>query len=168
MQAHIRTMNIGITGHQKLEDSSLWGWADTEIDELFSKNTQSLIGISSLAIGADQLFANSVLRNSGSLWVIIPFNGYELKFSEGTHREEYFRLLNRASQVEVLEWIESDELSYFNAGKRLVDLSDILFAVWNNKPAAGLGGTGDVVKYAIDSNKKVFHLNPITQTVNEK
>lgn len=161
-------MNIGITGHQKLEDSALWSWVDTKIDELLSQNTQSLVGLSSLAVGADQLFADSVLRNGGSLHAIIPFDGYELKFSEGTHREEYFRLLKRASQVEVLKWKESDELSYFNAGKKLVDLSDILFAVWNNKPAVGLGGTGDVVKYAINSNKKVFHLNPITQTVTEK
>jgi len=161
-------MNIGITGHQKLEDSSLWDWVNTEIDKLLSKETEPLVGLSSLAIGADQLFAKSILRSGGSLHAIIPFDGYELKFSEGIHREEYFRLLNQATQVEILEWKESDELSYFNAGKRIVDLSDILFAVWNNKPAAGLGGTGDVVKYAIDLDKKVFHLNPITQTVVEK
>lgn len=161
-------MNIGITGHQKLDDSSLWDWVNNEIDKFFSRGTEPLVGLSSLAIGADQLFAESILRNDGSLHAIIPFDGYELKFSEGTHRNEYFRLLKKASQVEVLEWKESDELSYFNAGKKLVDLSDILFAVWNNKPAVGLGGTGDVVKYAIELNKKVFHLNPLTKTVAEK
>jgi hypothetical protein len=108
------------------------------------------------------------LKNGGSLHAIIPFDGYELKFSEGAHREEYFRLLNKASQIVILEKKDSDEVSYFNAGKRLVDLSDVLFAVWDGKPAAGLGGTGDVVKYTIQTNKKVFHLNPITQTLIEK
>jgi hypothetical protein len=168
MKARIKAMNIGITGHQKLKDSSLWSWVDIKFDELLSQNTQSLVGLSSLAIGADQLFAKSVLKNGGSLYAIIPFEDYELKFSEGTHREGYIRLLSKASQIEVLERKESDEISYFNAGKKLVDLSDVLFAVWDGKPAAGLGGTGDVVEYAIQTNKKIFHLNPIIQNVIEK
>ncbi len=161
-------MNIGITGHQKLKEPSLWSWVEVGIDDFLSRNNKSLVGLSSLAVGADQIFAQSVMKNGGSLYAIIPFDGYDLRFTEETHREEYFHLLNQASQVEVLERIQSDEESYFNAGKKVVDLSDVLLAVWDGKPAAGRGGTGDVVEYAVRTSKKVFHLNPLTQNVSEK
>lgn len=161
-------MNVGITGHQKLKDLSLWKWVTAEINELLSQNSSSLAGFTSLAIGADQIFAEAVLKHGGNLHVIIPFEGYELKFSKGTHREEYFHLINRASSVETLDRKESDEASYFAAGKKIADLSTLLFAVWDGNPAAGLGGTGDVVQYAVQMNKKVIHLNPVTQTVMER
>jgi hypothetical protein len=96
-------------------------------------------------------------------WVHTFFAGYERTFSEGQDREEYDRLLKSASQTEILEKNGSDEQAYFDAGKRMVDLSELLVAVWDGKPAAGLGGTGDVMQYAIRSKKRAIHLNPITR-----
>jgi hypothetical protein len=39
--------------------------------------------------------------------------------------------------------------------------------VWDGQPAAGLGGTGDVVKYACLCGKPLIHLNPVSRTVNK-
>lgn len=158
-------MRVGITGHRRLKDPDGWGWVRAEVDSLLASLQTPLTGITSLAVGADQLFAHAVLKFGGSLEVVIPFAGYELTFSEGGERKEYLRLLQRASKKEVLEKSGSDEDSYLASGKRMVDLSELLIAVWDSMPAVGKGGTGDVVGYAAQQRKKIIHLNPITREV---
>ena len=160
-------MKIGITGHQRLKEPARWGWVQQELDRLLSSLTPPLIGITSLAVGSDQLFANAVLRRGGSLEIVVPFAGYELTFSEERDREEYIRLLQHASKKEVLVKSGSDEEAYLASGKRMVDQSELLIAVWDGMPAVGLGGTGDVVSYAVQQRKRTIHLNPITQEVVE-
>lgn len=160
-------MRIGITGHQRLKERAGWQWVSSQLDGLLNELGRPLIGVTSLAVGADQLFANAILRHGGSLEAIIPFAGYENTFSERKDREEYERLLTSASKVEILEKHGSDEEAYLAAGKRMIELSDILIAVWDGKPAAGLGGTGDAVNYALQRRKKTVHLNPITHQVTE-
>lgn len=160
-------MRIGITGHQRLREPAGWNWVKRELDGLLASSASPLVGITSLAVGADQLFADAVLEHRGSLEVVIPFAGYEFAFSSGREREEYARLLQRALRKEVLEKHGSDEEAYFASGKRMVDQSDLLIAVWDGLPASGLGGTGDVVSYAMQQGKRIIHLNPITQEVAE-
>lgn len=152
-------MKIGITGHQELNDPV---WVKREILRVLYSQDLPLTGVTSLAVGADQLFAQAVLDCAGTLQVIIPFEGYIDSFT-ADGRQEYERLLSKASVVEVLSAAGSHEESYFCAGKRLVDVSDFLVAVWNGKPAAGLGGTGDVVNYAKCQKKCYIHINPITR-----
>jgi uncharacterized phage-like protein YoqJ len=160
-------MKIGITGHQKLEDPTNWNWVKLEFDKIFAQCPKLFTGVTSLAIGADQLFAEAVLEHGGSLAVIIPFDEYEFKFSEGDDRHKYHQILNKATTVNILPRMASDEESYFEAGKKIVDTVDFLVAVWDGKPSRGLGGTADVVKYAKQSHKRVVHLNPIICKVDE-
>jgi len=102
------------------------------------------------------VFADAVLQRGGSIEAIIPFEGYELKFDKGRARDAYRRLLDRAAKVETLRENGTEEEAYFNAGKRLVDLSDQMIAVWDGQPSAGLGGTADVVSYARDRRKPIY------------
>jgi hypothetical protein len=158
-------MKIGITGHQRLPQLSDWDWVNIEMHRVLEALDPPLIGISSLAAGADQLFAEVVLERGGRLEVVIPFEGYENTFTQPEDRETYLSLLASASDVEVLDKFGSEEEAYLTAGERLVDGSDSLLAVWNGQPAAGLGGTADVVQYARDNQKKIIHLNPLTREV---
>jgi hypothetical protein len=160
-------MNIGITGHQRLADASSWRWIRTELDEILSQIPRPLVGITSLAIGADQMFAESVLGHDGTLYIVIPFHGYAMKFVEEQERNNYHRLLNMASKVEVLQKQESDERGYYEAGKRVADLADLQIAIWDGKPAGGLGGTADIVEYVRGTGKRLLHVNPISRTVTE-
>jgi len=155
-------MRVGITGHQRLGDSKQW--VQQEVCQLLVALPAPLIGISSLAAGADQLFANAILKQRGLLEVVIPFAGYESTFSEDRDREEFHRLLKLSVRFETLERHGTDEEAYFAAGKKLIDVSDLVVAVWDGKPAAGLGGTGDVVKYASQQWKRIVHLNPNDRT----
>jgi hypothetical protein len=161
-------MKIGVTGHQKLENPADWDWVKEEINKVLIGIAPPITGISSLAIGADQLFANAVLQHHGSLEVIIPFPEYEETFEAEPDRESYKQLLAAASKVEVLERKGSDEECYLKAGKKVIDEANLLVAVWNGKPAAGLGGTGDAVSYALQKQRKVIHLNPITHKLIER
>lgn len=160
-------MRIGVTGHQRLNEPANWEWVKREIARFLSSLSSPLVCVTSLAVGADQLFANAVLQHDGALEVVLPFPEYESTFTEARDRQEYARLLKRASKIEVLEKHGSDEDAYFASGKRVVDTSDLIIAVWDGKPAAGRGGTGDVVNYAIQQRKRVIHLNPTTQKLTE-
>lgn len=155
-------MNIGITGHQDLSNGE---WVKQEIDKILRAHS-SVVGFSSLAVGADQLFAQSVIDCDGELNVILPMKNYEAKFKED-ERAEYERLLTKAISTQVMPPTSSDEESYFSAGKRIVELCDLLIAVWDGKPAAGLGGTGDVVKYAEVHHKPFIQINPEERIVKE-
>lgn len=158
-------MRVGITGHQRLARPSGWDWVRGELVSFLSSDAGPLVGVSSLAIGADQIFADLVLRQGGSLEVVIPFTGYAEKFTTEGDLREYERLLSAASVVETLRGGGSDEEAYLEAGRVVVNSSDLLVTVWDGRPAAGPGGTADVVEYAARRKKKILHLNPLTQTV---
>jgi hypothetical protein len=158
---------IGITGHQRLPKLEEWIWVKAELILALSDFPQPVVGISSLAIGADQLFAEEVLNEGGTLETIIPFQSYPSTFHHN-QKAKFQHLRDMSSRVEVLPPAESDEKSYLLAGKRVVDLCDSLIAVWNGEPAQGLGGTADVVQYAFTKKKPVVHINPANRTVTQK
>lgn len=154
-------MKIGVTGHQELENSE---WVQQQLTLIICSQALPLVGITSLAVGADQLFAQAVLKCGGSLRIIVPTEDYWRKF-DADGLKEYQRLLMLASTIDVLPNGPSEENSYFDAGKLVVRLSDLLIAVWDGKPAVGLGGTGDVVEYAKSYGRRLFHINPMTKEV---
>jgi hypothetical protein len=160
-------MRLGITGHQRLAQPDDWLWVQDELDKFLLQAPAPLIGFTSLAMGADQRFAEAVLSHGGSFTAIIPFVGYELKFAEGEDREAYQRFLALAADVEVLKAPASNREAYFKAGKQVVNRSELLLAVWDGKPAAGLGGTGNVVAYARQCGRPVRHINPANRAVTE-
>jgi hypothetical protein len=158
-------MRLGITGHQRLKDASGWDWVRRQMNELVEPLPKPLIAVTSLAVGADQLFAEVVMQHGGSIEAIIPFDGYEESLTDGRGRSSYRRLLQAASLIEVL-WKEgSAEEAYMAAGRRVVDLCELLVAVWDGKPAAGLGGTADIVSYALQTRTSLIHLNPVSRFV---
>jgi len=159
-------MKIGITGHQRISDPSTWPWVRNAIVEQL-ENAESLTGISSLAIGADQLFAQCVLEASGTLIAIIPFPDYERTFKQSDEKQKYINLKNQAAKVQILPDISDDQQSYLDAGKLVIELCEVLLAVWDGKPAKGKGGTGDAVNFAISTGRLVVHINPDNCTIKE-
>lgn len=157
-------MRVGITGHQRLARPGGWGWVSTQIDLVLSQATNPLVGVTCLAIGADQLFAERVLYHGGALYVVVPFEGYDATFHSASDRDAYLRLLLAASYKKLLLGCGSAEESYMKAGKTVVEVSDLVVAVWDGEPAAGPGGTADIVGFAIERRKPLIHLNPVLET----
>jgi hypothetical protein len=147
---------LGFTGHQRLSREA-WSWAEGALRSLIHVLHPSK-GLSSLAVGTDQLFARVVLDLECDLVVVRPFPDYERTF-EASDLVEYRRLVANALEVVDLPWAGTDEQSYMNAGSWIVAHCDQLVAVWNGQQAAGLGGTGDVVTLARESGVRVWHLD---------
>lgn len=124
-------------------------------------------GITCLAIGADQLYAEILLQKGIPFTVIVPSRRYEETFA-GEDRERYFRFLSLAGQVVEMTYDEPGEIAFFAAGKEVVDRSEIMLAVWNGQKARGLGGTADIVKYALARKSIVIHINPITRVIKDR
>jgi hypothetical protein len=127
------------------------------IEEVLRGLAQPLVGVTALAAGADQVFAKTVLGMGGNLRVIVPSRRYEEAFSSQAAVASYKRLLARAQEVERLNFAEPSETAFLAAGRRVVDCSDVLVAVWDGEPARGSGGTADVVAYA-QRVPKVVHV----------
>jgi hypothetical protein len=114
-----------------------------------------LFGLCSLAVGADQIFAHVLLASGGHLHVIIPCRDYASTFGDEAAKREFECLLSTAHEVTELPFAEPSEEAFMAAGRTVADWCDQLFAVWDSQPAAGLGGTADVVSHAADDGKSV-------------
>jgi hypothetical protein len=122
-----------------------------------------LVGVTSLAIGTDQVFAALVLELGGAIHAVLPFAEIERTFAP--EDLPVYRELARHADLEILTTPGGDEDSYLAAGHRVVDLSDTLVAVWDGRPAKGKGGTGDIVAYTRKRGVPLIHMNPATRTV---
>jgi hypothetical protein len=158
-------MRVGITGHQRLEDPKAWPWVARVMRDELARVAPPLVGVTSLAVGADQLLARLVLEAGGTIHVVLPFADIERSFSP--EDVPAYRELVRQATVEVLDTHGTDEDAYLAAGQRVVEMSDIVLAVWNGKPAKGKGGTADVVACAIRRGVPLIHIDPISRTVRQ-
>lgn len=157
-------MKVGMTGHQQLGSDEIVTWL---IDCLESSISEYHIdaGITSLAIGADQLYAEVLKKHHIPYSVVIPSTGYEKTFSDTYILRRYQVLLNAAFDNISLPFNEPSETAFYEAGKKIVSLSDMMIAIWNGLPAKGLGGTGDIVAYALSTKKRILHINPISRAI---
>jgi hypothetical protein len=139
-------VRFGVTGHRILPLSIVecavrhWGRV--------LPTGAHLHGVSNLADGADQLFAAHVLAAGGTLEVVLPCERYAGSLIGEESRTRFEDLRRAAATVLTMPYPEPSEQAFLAAGQALVDRCDHLFAVWDGRPARGVGGTADVVAYA--------------------
>lgn len=104
------------------------------------------------------------MRRGGQIHAVIPFLGYERAFAP-QDVNEYRQILSKASSVEVLKTPGTDEEAFLAAGRRVVELAELMIAVWNGKPVKGKGGTADIVAYSIGRGIQLIHINPVDRTI---
>lgn len=155
-------MNLGFTGHQS-RPGLQWSWVRDQLVAVLQQLPGPCDAYSSLAVGADQLFAEEVLRAGHSLNAVIPYVTYEHTF-EPQDIARYRSLLAKSKEV-ALNLPFSGEKAFYEAGKWIVDHSDLMIAVWDGKPSQGFGGTGDIVAYAIDAGAPIVHINTTSRNV---
>jgi hypothetical protein len=153
---------IAVSGHRglpvptaRLVDAAL----RAELARWVARGDGNLVGITSLADGADQLFARAILDAGGALEVIIPAEQYRAGLPPACW-PEYDALLARAATVTQLGRVESDAEAHMDASEAMLKRADVLFAVWDGKPARGYGGTADVVAEARKEGLPVVVLWP--------
>jgi hypothetical protein len=139
---------VGCTGHQGFPSETA-ALVDREIREHLARYVDlELVGLTNLADGADQLFAQAVLDLGGALEVIVPAEQYRDGFPTEASKHGYDELFAHARRVDRLPFSESTPESHMAASEVIVDRCDVLLAVWDGEPSRGYGGTADVVAYA--------------------
>lgn len=151
---------VGITGHQALSPRTQRRIAAAIAAQLAELPNNELVGYTSLAAGADQIFALSVLAAGGTLHTVIPARDYASTFAETRERKAFEALLGMSDSRIDLPFDQSSEEAFMAAGQFISDHSKLLFAVWDGAPAGGLGGTADVVKYAETHGRNVIIIWP--------
>ncbi len=152
-------MKIGVSGHQNLGSTERTAWVRNRIISQLTTKRFS-VGVSSLAAGADQLFAEVVLELGKHLEVVIPCHGYEASFKKTQFAKQFRSLKQKASECYLLNFQAPSEEAFYQAGCRIVDMSDFMLFVWNGKPSKGIGGTADIVAYAEQANRPYVRINP--------
>jgi hypothetical protein len=137
------TLRLGVTGHVRLTRRSraLVGAALREA--LRQYGGRPVHGVTCLADGADQLFAQALIEADGTYEAVLPAADYREREVAPANRATFDRLLRRAERVTYASPVTCAE-AYAAAGAQVLDRSDRLVAVWDGG-GGGLGGTADVV-----------------------
>ena len=157
-------MRIGITGHQNLGDEGSVSWIRESICQALTSDNASS-GYSCLAIGADKVFVGVFHQRGLPFIAVIPCALYEQTFKTAEDVASYHLILSQAKEVIRLPFTKPSEEAFMAGGTKIVDCCDKLYAAWNGKPAKGLGGTADVVRYAQENGKRVLHMNPLDRSI---
>jgi hypothetical protein len=137
---------VAVTGHRDLAEPTCRLVSAAIATQL--GRFGSIDGITALAEGADQLFAEQVLKAGGALTAVIPSAHYGRSFETIAGAATYRRLRAQAREVIELPFSAPSEDAYWAAGQRIVGLAEVLLAVWDGTPSRGVGGTADVVAFA--------------------
>jgi tetratricopeptide (TPR) repeat protein len=143
--------------------------------------------LSALAEGADRMVAEIVLSPAfdGRLHVVLPLEvaDYSTDFTSKGSCQEFQSLLIRAESIQFpdsqpnqkglrqrpvgrsqsAETSADDQrnAAYLWAGRLVVDRCHVLIAVWDGRPAAGVGGTAQIVAYARQIGRPLVWINSI-------
>lgn len=160
---------IGVTGHRNLGDQATAEFVTQAFHDILAQakwdHAAGVIALSGLAEGSDILFAEAALALDIPLEAIIAYEGFENDFPSGLARQRYQHLLEQCQVVHRFSFHERSDDAYLAVGEWLVDNSDLVLAVWNGQPAAGKGGTGDVVVYAQRVGRPIIHIHITEYTI---
>ncbi|MBA8916049.1 MULTISPECIES: hypothetical protein [Methylorubrum] len=155
-------MRVGVSGHQARPGID-WNWVADAVRAELAQCSTITQALTSLAVGSDQIFAQCALEMNVPVLAVIPIHNYE-SFFEGDGLARYRELLAASERLD-LNTTDEPEPAFYAAGRYIVERCDLLLAIWDGKPAAGLGGTGDAVEYALQQGRSCIIIDPIQKTV---
>ncbi|MCC7280535.1 MAG: hypothetical protein IT487_19785 [Chromatiaceae bacterium] len=152
---------VALKGHRHLRQPEAVGEALAALLGALSEEIDgTLVGVSSIAPGADTRFAEAILGMSLPWRALLPVSLAELRrdftAEEWRYREQ---LLARATEIQVRGRAADRDEADLECGLDTLDQADLLIAVWDERPA---GGTAAIVAYARGVGKPLIILNPET------
>lgn len=157
---------------------------DNDSLNLLNKNSLTPVTYSvltPLAEGADRLIAETVMEYDAlsCIEVILPLTlpDYKKTFNNPDD-PEFFELYAKARHVRKLRYLDLEndpkinqntseanienrlekarEEAFEKAGRHIVNHCDVLIAIWDGKKSQGIGGTNDIIEYAISKKRPVI------------
>jgi hypothetical protein len=179
----VMALHVGVTGHRELPGADIDGLraaaaclfrklraealallaADQTLAvPLYAPTPPLLRCVCGMAEGADSILAEAALEEDWQLVALLPFapDTFAADFA-GAALDRFHRLLARANVVCALDGDRTSDHAYADVGDQVVEQSDILLTIWNGQRAQGLGGTGDVVRHALQAGVLVAELPPV-------
>lgn len=147
---------VGVTGHSNLTDRTA-ELARDELEQVLKPLSGDLIGMTCLARGTDQLFADVVLGLGGRLRVVVPAADYFTTISDPRSRQRCENYLSAAELTIAMDFEKSGPSAYLAASRYLVDHCDMLIAVWDGSTSSG---TADAVAYARTRDRRIIVVWP--------
>lgn len=145
-------VEIGVTGHRMLVDlDRLAVGLEVVVRRLEDAFPGEWTVVTALAEGADRWVARRLLARDGTRLVAVlplPQRDYEADFGSCSSRREFAELLRGAADVVDIPAQASRDAAYEAGGLAVLGRADVVVAVWNGRPAQGLGGTGGIVAEA--------------------
>ena len=160
--SHSRPFVVGFTGHRRVKHEKALAQVLREVIASLQKDVgRDLVGRSSIASGADTLFAEACLASNMKWIAQLPFPEAEFKkdFSEADWTRAK-ALLDRAERVEISSDTAERPRSYLDCGLATVDGADLMVAVWDGKAPRGPGGTAQIVEHARTAQKPLILISP--------
>jgi len=139
-------LRIGVTGHINLAAGTAVLVRRALAAYLAGLPATKIVGVTCLAAGADQLFAQAVRDAGGTYEVILPAADYRAVLPDG-ERLRFDELLAGARAVEYAAGSSGAD-AYVAANHLLLDRVDRLVAVWDGLPCADPASTAAVVSAA--------------------
>lgn len=160
MSGPVCPLSLGVTGHRQLEASAVAGLEHAVHQVLEGLREKApctpLLVLSSLAEGADRLFARIAIdRYGASLIAVLPMaaEAYAEDFVTAESKSEFEQLRAKASQVIVTAPAGFDAAdprqrpaAYACAGEWVALHGHVLVALWDGQDARGEGGTAEIVR----------------------
>lgn len=160
---------VGFSGHRKLADPKVAAEGIRSGLERLAVNYSPLAAVSSAASGADTLFVEEIARRKLPYLLVLPFP--KARFQQDFNPADWQRILpliETATRVEEVAGEESAQGAYMETGIMTADRADVMIVVWDGKPAAGFGGTGDVVAYVRELKKPLILIDPGNGKITEE
>ncbi|MEU6700923.1 hypothetical protein [Pseudonocardia sp. NPDC046786] len=132
---------VGVTGHSNLTPDALEPVRRALRDHLRPLRT-GLVGVSCIARGADQVFADVVLELGGALEVVLPAADYLARIPDPVDRERCDAYLASARSVLTTGRPASGAAAYLAGSLLVLDRCEELVAVWDGRLS---GGTAEAV-----------------------
>jgi hypothetical protein len=139
-------LRIGVTGHINLGAGTAALVRRALAEHLSTVRATGIVGVTCLAAGADQLFAQMVRDAGGVYDVILPAPDYRTVLAE--HERSRFDELLSGAQIVTYAAETSGPAAYVAANHLLLDRIDTLVAVWDGRPCADPASTAAVVSAA--------------------
>ncbi|SEK57054.1 hypothetical protein SAMN05414137_102485 [Streptacidiphilus jiangxiensis] len=154
-------MTLAVTGHRDLTDRTA-ELVRAELRKLLTARAAEgpLVGLSCLAAGADTIFAEELVDAGGDLVVVLPARDYRASRGDSAHAPSFDRLVSAAVEVHELQYSEVSHEAYQAANEVLLSRADVVVAVWDGRPPAGPGGTGELVRLSREAGVEVVRVWP--------
>ena len=155
---------VGFSGHRQVADKDGAAKAiRAALETLRREVPGEWIGVSSVAVGSDQVFVDQVLGIGMAWHVILPLPRAEFqKDFSANEWAEVENLLTQAEHSRVISENGERDDAYLDCGMETVNDADVLLVLWDGEPARGKGGTADVVDYAKAVGKPVIIIDAAT------